>query len=364
MRRRFKILLLSCACCALSILSLGAHAAWIDCNKQPSESAKAACIAADFPKLEREMAEARKAASESVFGPALDPSSEWQWMEKRSHCGQDVACLEALYQARIAELQSFQFAVKTDRAGNRMEPLIDNSSGVPDAPLLEGCTPDQQLCVRVSPKADLDEAWQWVEIQYAGTNPATYRFKFPTASTSKGAVSALPWATVLRTDSKDNSIVVGLRAITSDIYVTWDKRDRTWQTHLFRITRRGTTFQSREILTLPSAVIRRFPDCKSDSAEDRRKKACPDHYFFSTLTLDRNVESGFPQLVYDTEASKDSGSPLPTESATAKATNQREGADANVIDPVCSFTRTFRLDDRGVYAPDSPMPDCSRYIGP
>ena len=94
-----------------------------------------------------------------------------------------------------------------------------------------------------------------------------------------------------------------------------------------------------------------------------RLGACSDGYSFSaTLGLDRTVKSGFPRLVYQTQATSFPGKVSRDRDSTTMPPLRKQDL-VTAEDPQCTYKRTFQFKKTtGVYVPDKPLPDCSNYI--
>jgi hypothetical protein len=110
-----------------------------------------------------------------------------------------------------------------------------------------------------------------------------------------------------------------------------------------------------------SAIIRA---CFSEQDAIDRADACHDEYDFTgDLSVGDGLQQAMPVLRYRTTATSYPGDVSRNEDSLARPP-LKESDLVTVEDPECSYERVFRLDDKAMYVPDAPLPDCSNWTAP
>ncbi|WP_175774652.1 hypothetical protein [Burkholderia anthina] len=250
-------------------------------------------------------------------------------------------------------------ATEVDRAGNRLESL--NPMTPEQSPSGEqGCTADRQVCVEIV-ESDVDHASALRMTRFAG-QPADVRVDLdnPFEGNGNGGHFAL-WPRVLRVAGGD--VIVGVRFDLSTGYSGGGASASALR--LIRVVAGDPVPRAQEVLAVPLSGEAMIRACFSERDQRRRLGVCHDDYAFdATLSLDRSVRAGLPQLRYATRATSFPGHvSRGKDSLAAPPLRKRDLVTA--VDRTCTYRRTFRFDpSAGRYTPDRPLPDCDGYTVP
>lgn len=243
--------------------------------------------------------------------------------------------------------------------GDRLEPLVP----APDAPAADtsapatptrACTADGGWCVTLDANSDTPSLT-------VRTGGGARRYPLPDLlEPDEGDSSATAlWPMRLRL-SGDKSLIVGLVHERQAFYSGGGASAS--YLHLLRLSPDGT---ARIALSLPWAGWSMIRACFSEADQRHRAGACHDEYDFSaTLEVVPGGPPGAPLLRYRTVATSFPGSvSRSTDSLVRRPLRRRDLV--RVVNDDCSIVRTFRADPAtGLYAPDSPLPDCADYTSP
>ena len=242
-----------------------------------------------------------------------------------------------------------------DLAGNRLEAFAAlPPNGVEGAPPLY-CTVDRGWCAQISRDVDQNTSTLYV---FAGLPPAHQ----PVASLDLGDDDnddiAL-WPSIVRIAGVQPGVLVGVERHVSTSYSGGG--GGATELKLVRVTGE----EARPVLTAPIAGSLMIRACFDERDMKARRGACHDEYSFGgDLTLDPTTASGPPRLLFATQATAfPAGASRNGDSTTRGRLRQRDLVPTR--DSACSYRRVFALDPvSDVYAPDSPLPDCSDYTVP
>ncbi|MGS0891070.1 hypothetical protein ACVBGC_00720 [Burkholderia stagnalis] len=249
--------------------------------------------------------------------------------------------------------------VETDRAGNRLEPLIVSTSGKP-ADAGPGCTADRQVCVEIL-DADADHP-PALHVTRIGGQEADVRADLDDPSGSDDGRFAL-WPHVLRVANAAGGVIVGAEYSLSASYSGGGASAS--ELRLIRVLPDGAAFRTQAVLSVPLSGSSTIRACFSERDERRRLGACHDDYTFdATLRLDPGTASGFPQLLYATHATSFPGH-VSRDKDSLAAPPLRKRDLVTAVDRQCTYRRRFRFDpSAAAYAPDRPLPECDGYTEP
>jgi len=241
-----------------------------------------------------------------------------------------------------------------DQAGNRLEAFAATPpQGPQDAPPLH-CTADRGWCAEIS--RDVDQNTSVLHV-FAGTPTG----QPPAATLDLGGddnENLALWPSIVRMARPELGVLVGVERHVSTGYSGGG--GESTQLQLIRV--RGD--QAKPVLTAPvfgSLLIRA---CFGERDYWLRRGACHDEYDFAgALALDPTTAVGPPRLVFATKATTFPAGALRAGDAARGRLRVRDLV--TVPDPACSYRRIFAVDAAsGVYAPDSPLPECSAYTVP
>lgn len=253
--------------------------------------------------------------------------------------------------------------------GDRLEPLVpvpnapaaaaaptQANAPEPDAPS-RACTADGGWCLVL----DADSDTPSLTVRTGGTSR---RYPLPDLpDTGEGDTSATTlWPMRLRLsgDKDDKSVIVGLVHEQRASYSGGGASAS--YLHLLRLSPDGT---ARIALSLPWAGWSMIRACFSEADQRHRAGACHDEYNFSAkLEVVPGGLPGAPLLRYSTVATSFPGAVSRSADSLARRPLRRRDL-VQVVNEPCSIVRTFRADPAtGLYAPDSPLPDCADYTSP
>ncbi|OWY40304.1 hypothetical protein CEK28_06170 [Xenophilus sp. AP218F] len=247
-----------------------------------------------------------------------------------------------------------------DKAGNAILPLAISYQGQP-AVSEQACTPGKDFCVELVYQQD--DAPPRLNLLRLRGKDSDARFELADLKTEAMPSRLALWPRLLALGDAAQGVLVGVEENANAMYSGGGASASILR--LLRVYPDGKGLALREALSLPvygSALIRA---CFSDRDYRQRRGACHDEYEFSSrISLDKQVSSGFPRLVYQTRATSFPGHVSRTSDSLARGQLKKRDI-VTVLDPACSFHRTLRFDAAaGVYAPDKPLPDCDQYLVP
>ncbi|MDR2209533.1 MAG: hypothetical protein LBE22_11245 [Azoarcus sp.] len=380
MNLRFDRLLSLLSAGTLLLVSLTSHAAGFDCAKATSATEKAICTDNTLSRLDYLLFFAWTRAS--GIDPVAMKASQLQWLKQRDACGADTSCLSARYKERLAVLVNIPLPVDADQAGNRQEGLIPENPEELTNANAKRCTADKRFCFQVSHNSTYYPPL--LQIDYAGAPSSPYCLTLsPDPENAENDFTVTPcsqdmiedgvqqdpddsvtlWSHVLRLAGDNGSILVGVMYKVSTMYSGGG--GSATELHLFRLSWNEDTFRAHQVLSVPISGSLMIRACFSEQDMSDRLGACHDEYSFSaSIWLDQTVKSGFPRLVYQTDATGFPGKVSRDQDSTIMPP-LREQDLVMAEDPHCTYKRTFRLENTtGVYVPDQPLPDCSNYTVP
>ncbi|WP_421567286.1 hypothetical protein [Stenotrophomonas sp. PD6] len=266
--------------------------------------------------------------------------------------------------------------VQRDRAGNRLEPLAeqtgpkDEGGDSSEATSAWLCTADHLWCVRTARQGDEGAAQLEVAQQVAGE--ATPRFRYVPLLTAGDEVrNYRPWPYLVRMtpgigapqpprdpqQAALENVLVGVVGETNTMYSGGGASAS--QLSLSRIYHEDDGIQIDSVLTVPSDGNAMIRACFSEKDMQQRAGACHDEYSFSAdLTLAPDGE-GMPVLRYTTRATRYPAGVSRERDSLAMGRLTRKDLRTET-DRTCSFQRTLRFSGQG-YQPDAPLPQCSEF---
>ena len=364
MSLRFERLFSLLSAGTLLLVSLAGHAASFDCAKATSVTEKAICADDWLSELDNKLSVAWKKVS--GFDPVVMKSSQLRWLKLRDACGADASCLTARYSVRLAMLEGWiaykngGLAVDADHAGNRLETLMPKTLDELIDDAARRCTADEQFCVQILPEESYYSS-PLIKIDYAGANPATYSFTLTGPHIMDFSnMEVTLWPSVLRLAGDNGAILVGVVYKVDNPYSGGGGTASELQ--LFRVSRNEA---AHEVLSVPMWSSVSIRACFSEEHVRDRLGACHDEYSFSaSIGLDRTVKSGFPRLVYQTQASSFPGKVSRSEDSLTMPPLRKQDL-VYAVEPRCTYKRTFRFENTtGTYMPDKPLPECGDYTNP
>jgi uncharacterized protein len=334
---------------ALLLISLSSQAASFDCAKAASVTEKTICADGALSKLDSDLSIAWKNALDVSVDPTALNSTQSQWLKLRNSCGGDSQCLSARYNARLTALAGARSAVMVDRAGNRMEAMIEEA-GTSSTGHERRCTADKHLCVEVI--RDNADSPPLVQVDVVGANSSTHRFELQNVPDIGQNISVTLWPRVLRLADASDTILIGLKQSSFTAYSGGG--GSSTELRLFEVSRDRSAFRDREVLAVPIAGSLTIRACFDERDARRRLGACHDIYDFTAmLALDPTVKSSF----FPGKVSRDKDS--------LDAAPLRKRNLVTAVDQQCTYKRKFDFNAaQGVYVPDHPLPDCSDYTVP
>jgi hypothetical protein len=242
-----------------------------------------------------------------------------------------------------------------DLSGNRLEtfaPLPPN--GVEGAPPLN-CTADHGWCAQISRDVDQNTSTLYV---FAGLPPAHQPVAMLALGDDDNDDIAL-WPSIVRIAGSEPSVLVGVERHVSTSYSGGG--GGATELKLVRVVGE----EAKPVLTAPVTGSLMIRACFDERDMRARRGACHDEYSFGgDLTLDPTTASGPPRLLFETQATAFPAGASRNGDSTARG-RLRQKDLVPTRDPACSYRRVFTLDPASdVYAPDSPLPDCSDYTVP
>lgn len=257
-----------------------------------------------------------------------------------------------------------------DRAGNRLEALIEqpDSATADSAPAY--CTADRQWCVRTR-RAGGPLAAQ-LEVAHRVAGEAEPRLRFIPSPDPDAATSERPWPFIVRmapgigapevpADPQQaalENVLVGVVSEASTGYSGGGADAGTLR--LSRIYHQQDGIQiDPEVLAVPADGHATIRACFGDADEARRAGACHDEYSFTaTLRLDP-AGQGMPVLRYRTTATRYPAGASRLQDSSARAPLRKRDLRIQT-DPTCSYQRDFHFVG-GAYVPDAPLPECEEF---
>lgn len=216
-----------------------------------------------------------------------------------------------------------------DRAGNRMEALVQDSSG-------RFCTGDGLWCV-TDDGAIMHNGEEWARI-------ALYE-------------ADRVWPALVRQGGDDARALIGVTTTQTAMYSGGG--GEAVQVTLYDVSADGAA----PVLSAPLSGQIAIRACFNEDDARARRQACQDQYEFDgRLTLDAGVDSGAPQLVLTTQATTYPGRRSRTGDASSEEPLQEADLQA-ARDERCSYRRVARRDN-GAYVWDAPLPPCNDYLEP
>ncbi|RNF85442.1 hypothetical protein [Montanilutibacter psychrotolerans] len=269
--------------------------------------------------------------------------------------------------------------VAQDRAGNRLEPLIERlePAAAATGPTADGterdaspryCTADGQWCLRTTRGADDGEATLEVEQQVRGE--AQPRSRFIALADADGAM-VRPWPFIIRMASgigapkppRDpdqaalQNVLVGAIVSQQTGYSGGGASASTLT--LSRIYHQDDGIQIDPVLSVAADGHSMIRACFGEQDMQQRAGACHDEYNYSVvLGLDQDGQ-GMPVLRYRSTATRFPAGVSRQGDSLAMGPLKKKDL-VTETDEACSFQRVLRFVD-GAYQADQAWPDCSDY---
>jgi hypothetical protein len=229
-----------------------------------------------------------------------------------------------------------------DRAGNRMEALIENGGA--------WCTSGNALGAEDTRCVSLQNGEWWVSFGAVGG-------RLPV--TGDGEVSVWP---VVISSSPDAAFYVGLVQTGQQIYSGGG--GSAARVTIYEVAGTDPGYAAAPTVTLPLNGQATVRACFDEADEATRAGACHDEYrFVSRISLDEGASSGAPVIILETAAGSFPG-PLTRTQDSAERGPLTEDDLVWARDETCSFRRTYTRQTDGLYAPDQPLPGCADYLEP
>lgn len=244
----------------------------------------------------------------------------------------------------------------TDSAGNRLETFAARPDPTGDDAL--HCTPDRRWCAQIS--RDADSGASTLDVfagEPGGGPPLLTRALDKTEDENLGL-----WPRAIRLAGPGEAVMIGVEHRTSTSYSGGGGGATTLELIRLAASAPGA---ARTVLSIPLSASLLIRACFDEKDQYRRRGACHDEYSFGTdVNLAPRTPDGTPRLVITTEATTfPAGSSRDGDSTTRGRLSPRDLVRAR--DPRCSYRRVMTLDPAtGLYAPDTPLPDCEAYTVP
>ena len=249
-------------------------------------------------------------------------------------------------------------------AAPRMDALAISRA---EAGTMRGCASDK-LCIHLAPSPDdcegdaciadvaSDHDWK-LKLSGRGTDPANAVYRLTNLSSIDEESSFELWPKLIRFKG---GILAGVETSVHASYSGGGGGATTL--HLIAFLPHQPPF---EVLSIPQSANLDIRACFSESDAQQRAGACHDSYTFNaTLALPGTSAAGMPVLRYRSEATSFPG-PVSRWKDSLAAPPLRESDLVTVVDPQCSYQRSFHFDPKArSYVPDVPLPDCSNYTEP
>lgn len=264
----------------------------------------------------------------------------------------------------------------TDRAGNRLQALIeqppDTGDAAGDDALLSAryCSVDRQWCLRTR-RGDGDDT-ALLEVQHQLAGEAGPRLRIIPLTGDDAAGHPRPWPFIVRmapgigapqvpddpVQAALENVLVGVVEESSTGYSGGGAHASTLR--LGRIYHQQDGVQvDPDVLVLPGDADASIRACFGEADMRRRAGACQDQYSFSTTLQLDPAGQGMPVLRYRTHATR-----YPAGVSRLRDSLARPPLRARDLrpqtDPACSYQRVLRFDGHR-YLPDAPLPDCAEF---
>lgn len=144
----------------------------------------------------------------------------------------------------------------------------------------------------------------------------------------------------------------------------WSGGGMTVETlYLFEVTL-GDASMSNGIGIIPLRSNAEIRACFSEADEAKRKGACHDQYAFDTELTIVDGGTALPELHVQTRATRFPTGVRRTNDSTANPPLTSKTL-ATETDTICSYQATYSFDEaESVYAPTTPLPDCTEFLQP
>ncbi len=264
-----------------------------------------------------------------------------------------------------------------DRAGNRLEPLLESNDPATDADAGDAavgpryCSTDGTWCLRM--RQDASGQAPWLEVAQRVVGEAEPRYRQVAYAGLDGQSSFRIWPWLLRLapgaglpsvprdplQAAQESVLVGVEREQQTAYAGGGASSSELMLEQVYPTDDGT--ETRSVVELPLGGSASIRACFGERDTALRRGACHDEYGFSAELGLAASGQGMPVLHYATHATRFPA--FASRHQDSLAHGQLTGKDLRTAtDPICSYQRELHF-EHGRYVPGTALPDCSEFTG-